>query len=80
VFVLTHFTFSRVETVAELDLELRLQWSWGDALDAALSCDYIEVERFLSTGKVVSADAAFAALDISGRKESSVCPVCQHSM
>jgi hypothetical protein len=69
VFVLTQCTFSSVETVAELDFHMRLQWSWDDALDAALSCDYKAVERLLSTGNVASADAAFAALDISGCAE-----------
>ena len=69
VFVLTQCTFSPLETVAELDFHMRLQWSWGDALDAALRCDYEGVERFLSTGNVTSADAAFAALDISGDAE-----------
>ena len=69
VFVLTQCTFSPVETVAELDFHMRLQWSWGDALDAALRCDYKGVETFLSTGNVTSADAAFTALDISGGAE-----------
>jgi hypothetical protein len=83
VFVLTQCTFSPVETVAELDFHMRLQWRWGDALDAALRCDYKAVEMFLATGKVASADAAaFAALDISGgaekrygrkKKESNSC-------
>jgi hypothetical protein len=69
VFVLTQCTFSPVKTAMELDFHMRSQWSWGDALDSALRCDYKAVERFLSTGNVASVDAAFAALDISGGTE-----------
>ena len=55
VFVLTQCTFYPVETFADLDYHMRLQWSWGgDALDAAQSCDYKAVERFLSTGSAAS--------------------------
>ena len=65
VFVLTQCTFSPVETVAELDSHMRQQWSWGDALDSALKRDYKAVERFFSSGSVVHAEGAVAALDIS---------------
>ena len=65
VFVLTQCTFSHVETVAELDAHMQLQWSWGDALDAALALDYKAVERFLLTGNVADVDTALSALTIS---------------
>ena len=65
VFVLTQCTFSPVETVEELDSHMHLQWSWGDALDAALALDYKAVERFLLTGNVADVDTALSALTIS---------------
>lgn len=68
VFVLTQCTFSPVETSVELDARMRLQWSWGSALDAALALDYTAVERFLLTGSLVDMDAAFSSLNISGSK------------
>lgn len=65
VFVLTQCTFSPVETVEELDAHLQLQWSWGVALNAALTLDYKAVERFLLTGNVADVDTALSALTIS---------------
>ena len=63
VFVLTQCTFSSVETVGELDFHMRLQRSWGLALDSALSCDYKAAERFLLTGSVATVDVALATLE-----------------
>mmetsp|Transcript_4041 Transcript_4041/g.5600 ORF Transcript_4041/g.5600 Transcript_4041/m.5600 type:complete len:528 (+) Transcript_4041:109-1692(+) len=52
VFVLTQCTFPLVKTAEELDIHMRLQWHWGEALDAAWRCNYQAVETFLSTGNV----------------------------
>jgi hypothetical protein len=51
---------------------MQSEWSWGHALDLALSCDCEDVEKFLLCGSVPRVEAAaFAVLDISGGVEKT---------
>ena len=62
VFVLTQCTFPSVQTAEELDVHMRLQWSWGVALDSARDGSYDAVRQFFLTGSCDSSDELANAL------------------